>query len=733
MESKLTHSQSLTGGNLCLSVRQVADRFSGVSVRRAGEFISGPEQLHPEHLHPEQRHPQHLDSEQCGRGHLRPVNCGPVNRNPLEPASIAMASRVHHVQVARLIVQQPESLPSSAPGLWKPDRAGALSYRFSHSAWYGGYAGNGEFAVNREQADSKLPHIDFDRTRSDKPTSWWRKWILQNTASDAYPKAMAYQIPDDDANGKVPSRRVSGWFDADFNGTPMNDLGMKQHGGTPQVRRPRMIVGRWEDLINRHRHRHATVIGVGAIGCQAALQLAAMDIMRLQLIDFDLVEAASITRQGRAISRSKALKSRANLPDVVPIPSCWQTFAANMIFDDGVGLQNGPTQPTKSGNHCRAVSRANAAGVFRKCYVRNLTHVSARRLSGDSPESRLLGAGPATAGSDFLTPGASVVIAAGESAVALEIPIVDDSKVDDSKVDDSKVEGTELLSLTLLDDVFYEIAQATASLDLVDDDSKVISDQTMNSLQDPLLLTLAATHPDGAPLSCAAAIVDGGLLSEPDPQYQFSSHGNDHENWGSQNEKWIRGAGSQWFSLLPNGTLHRWTGSFAASEFVSDVGEATFQNPEQLTDAVPTATVSVSASQIPIDPLSPARRSRHTLTEQSMLRRNFCLTVEHMAGKANRRHTDQTMSYAGLITRIWSRGGLCRTASLLFTPHCTGGKYRTYSSVERMQITEKPAAQPGLTKISLPFVASVATQTSRRTARRKRVSEAQPFRKEWID
>ncbi|TWT59753.1 ThiF family adenylyltransferase [Rubinisphaera italica] len=42
----------------------------------------------------------------------------------------------------------------------------------------------------------------------------------------------------------------------------------------------------------------ATVIGVGAIGRQVALQLAAIGMPQLQLIDFDTVEASNITTQG---------------------------------------------------------------------------------------------------------------------------------------------------------------------------------------------------------------------------------------------------------------------------------------------------------------------------------------------------------------------------------------------------------------------------------------------------
>jgi molybdopterin-synthase adenylyltransferase len=42
----------------------------------------------------------------------------------------------------------------------------------------------------------------------------------------------------------------------------------------------------------------ATVIGVGAIGRQLALQLAAIGTPRMQLVDFDRVEASNITTQG---------------------------------------------------------------------------------------------------------------------------------------------------------------------------------------------------------------------------------------------------------------------------------------------------------------------------------------------------------------------------------------------------------------------------------------------------
>jgi sulfur carrier protein ThiS adenylyltransferase len=41
-----------------------------------------------------------------------------------------------------------------------------------------------------------------------------------------------------------------------------------------------------------------TVVGVGAIGRQVALQLAALGVPKMQLVDFDRVEATNVTTQG---------------------------------------------------------------------------------------------------------------------------------------------------------------------------------------------------------------------------------------------------------------------------------------------------------------------------------------------------------------------------------------------------------------------------------------------------
>jgi uncharacterized protein len=133
---------------------------------------------------------------------------------------------------------------------WMMDWAGNMSARLPHSAGPGGYGG---FAEGREEAYSKLPYIDFEKTRNYLPNEWWRKWILQNTAEGEYWKDIAYQTPESFGRITVPSLAITGWFDADFPGAPMNYLAMKEHGGSPAARRPRMVIGPWEHIINRHQ------------------------------------------------------------------------------------------------------------------------------------------------------------------------------------------------------------------------------------------------------------------------------------------------------------------------------------------------------------------------------------------------------------------------------------------------------------------------------------------------
>jgi uncharacterized protein len=145
---------------------------------------------------------------------------------------------------------------------WAVDWAGMMSGRQPHSAGPGAYGG---FAVKREETYRQTPYIDFDKLRGYLPTEWWRKWITQNTSDGEYWQGISYQTPESYARVKVPSLAISGWFDANFPGTPANYLAMKEYGGTPAARRPRMVIGPWEHIINSRREAAGVDFGPQAL------------------------------------------------------------------------------------------------------------------------------------------------------------------------------------------------------------------------------------------------------------------------------------------------------------------------------------------------------------------------------------------------------------------------------------------------------------------------------------
>jgi len=91
---------------------------------------------------------------------------------------------------------------------------------------------------------------------------------------------------------------------------------------------------RQRDLVPRERLEGltATVIGVGAIGRQVALQLASLGVPRLQLIDFDSVELTNVTTQGYCLvdtGRRKVEATREavrNIDDTVEVETVADRF-----------------------------------------------------------------------------------------------------------------------------------------------------------------------------------------------------------------------------------------------------------------------------------------------------------------------------------------------------------------------------------------------------------------------
>ncbi len=84
---------------------------------------------------------------------------------------------------------------------------------------------------------------------------------------------------------------------------------------------PRARLIRQRDLVPEERLNETsiTIIGVGAIGRQVAIQLACMGARRLQLIDFDTVDETNVTTQGYLplqIGRSKVEALRDSIHEI---------------------------------------------------------------------------------------------------------------------------------------------------------------------------------------------------------------------------------------------------------------------------------------------------------------------------------------------------------------------------------------------------------------------------------
>lgn len=113
-----------------------------------------------------------------------------------------------------------------------------------------------------------------------------------------------------------------------------------------------------------------------------------------------------------------------------------------------------------------------------------------------------------------------------------------------------------------------------------------IADQAA-MIEETLVLELPSSDGDGQGVVYSVEVL-GTLEQQLDQQHDFWSEGEYFTDWGGQNEKWIRDSENEWFYLLNDGSLHRWTGSFAGSEFVAQLGIAVYEDPELLTDPLET-------------------------------------------------------------------------------------------------------------------------------------------------
>ncbi len=161
--------------------------------------------------------------------------------------------------------QAPPSLKAIAPEVAPPDAFHNIPYQqgimlgpfVDWAAWMSGRTAQvkeegpyGGFTNSRWEDLLHAPYLTLDEARGMKDGDWWRSWINGYLATDPYWDGMAYQSPESFSRITVPSLNLTGWFDADFPGSPINYLGMKAHGATPEARRPRLIVGPWFHGLN---------------------------------------------------------------------------------------------------------------------------------------------------------------------------------------------------------------------------------------------------------------------------------------------------------------------------------------------------------------------------------------------------------------------------------------------------------------------------------------------------
>lgn len=125
---------------------------------------------------------------------------------------------------------------------WVVDWAAGMSGRTAQNVSTGPYNG---WTNTRYRDLWHTPYIDLLNFRGMMDAPWFEKWYQNNLSTAAYWKEISYQGKDKCAKMTVPALNVSGWFDVDHPGSPANYMCMKAYGGTPEARRPSLIIGPW--------------------------------------------------------------------------------------------------------------------------------------------------------------------------------------------------------------------------------------------------------------------------------------------------------------------------------------------------------------------------------------------------------------------------------------------------------------------------------------------------------
>jgi hypothetical protein len=135
-----------------------------------------------------------------------------------------------------------------------------------------------------------------------------------------------------------------------------------------------------------------------------------------------------------------------------------------------------------------------------------------------------------------------------------------------------------------------------------------IANQTMQAGQ-TIQVPLVAADPDNQPITFTYKISYlPALAYQIDQKYALTSSGNYYTNLHGVGEKWLLGAGSQWYCLMPNGELRRWSATMAETlkpaNLIATFDASYYADPTKIWNApaavMPTATLAVSNSTLSI-------------------------------------------------------------------------------------------------------------------------------------
>jgi putative CocE/NonD family hydrolase len=100
-------------------------------------------------------------------------------------------------------------------------------------------------------------------TKANFSSPWWNE-MMRHPNLDELWRACSYQHAW--PNITVPALNVTGWWDMNFPGAPMNFAGMRQHGRTEAIRQAQQIViGPWPHQVNRTRSLNGIDFGDQAV------------------------------------------------------------------------------------------------------------------------------------------------------------------------------------------------------------------------------------------------------------------------------------------------------------------------------------------------------------------------------------------------------------------------------------------------------------------------------------